>query len=150
MQTILLDESNARRTFAVVLETGEEVMACLKSFAERERLSAAHFAAIGALSDAELNYFDWATKKYLRNPVNEQVEVAALNGDVALGPDEKPAIHIHAVLGRRYGTALAGHLTSAHVRPTLEVILTESPAHLHKKFDPETGLALIRRSAGAQ
>jgi uncharacterized protein len=30
-----------------------------------------------------------------------------------------------------------------HVWPTLEVVLTESPKHLHRKFDPETGLALI-------
>lgn len=35
----------------------------------------------------------------------------------------------------------------AHVRPTLEVILTESPAHLRKRHDPESGLALIRIDA---
>jgi uncharacterized protein len=32
----------------------------------------------------------------------------------------------------------------AHVRPTCEVILTESPQHLQKQIDPESGLALIR------
>ncbi len=31
----------------------------------------------------------------------------------------------------------------AVVRPTLEVVLTESPAHLRKSFRPEYGLALI-------
>jgi predicted DNA-binding protein with PD1-like motif len=31
----------------------------------------------------------------------------------------------------------------AHVRPTLEVIVEELPAHLRKAFDPESGLALI-------
>ena len=41
------------------------------------------------------------------------------------------------------GSALAGHLGRAHVRPTLEVILTEAPAHLRKRLDPESGLALI-------
>ena len=39
---------------------------------------------------------------------------------------------------------LAGHLGEAHVRPTLEVILTENPAHLRKRHDHESGLALIR------
>jgi uncharacterized protein len=34
------------------------------------------------------------------------------------------------------------------VRPTLEVILTESPAHLRKRLDPESGLALIDPRAG--
>ena len=42
---------------------------------------------------------------------------------------------------------MAGHLGEAHVRPTLEVIITESPAHLHRVKDPVTGLALIRPQA---
>jgi hypothetical protein len=29
------------------------------------------------------------------------------------------------------------------VRPTLEVIVTEAPAHLRREHDPATGLALI-------
>ena len=38
---------------------------------------------------------------------------------------------------------MGGHLLEAHVRPTLEVVLTESPRHLRKRKDPESGLALI-------
>ncbi|MEP9378715.1 PPC domain-containing DNA-binding protein [Aquabacter sp. CN5-332] len=144
MQTKLLADDGSLRTFAIILETGEEVMATLQGFAEKERLSAAHFTAIGAFSAATLTYFDWDKKEYQQIPVHEQVEVAAFSGDVASGPDGKPALHVHAVLGRRDGTALAGHLAKGHVRPTLEVMLTESPAHLCKRFDPESGLALIR------
>jgi hypothetical protein len=91
-----------------------------------------------------LSYFDWETKTYLDNPIREQVEVASLIGDVALTPDGKRALHVHLVLGKRDGTAFAGHLNRGHVRPTLEVIVTESPAHLRKRTDPESGLALIR------
>jgi predicted DNA-binding protein with PD1-like motif len=47
------------------------------------------------------------------------------------------------VIGRRDGRACGGHLMDARVWPTLEVILTESPRHLARKFDPESGLALI-------
>src|SRR5262249_30714086 len=72
----------------------------------------------------------------------EQVEVASLIGDIAVGPDGKP---VHAVLGRRDETAMAGHLQEGHVRPTLEIIITESPAHLCKMKDQESGLALIPR-----
>jgi predicted DNA-binding protein with PD1-like motif len=144
MKSRLLHESSGQRTFAVILETGDEVMARLQEFAGTERISAAQIAAIGALSDAVLGYFDWNKKEYQRTPVREQVEVASLLGDVALTPDGKPGLHIHLVLGKRDGTALAGHLLEAHVRPTLEVILIESPAHLQKVLDPESGLALIR------
>jgi predicted DNA-binding protein with PD1-like motif len=47
------------------------------------------------------------------------------------------------VLGKRDATALGGHLLEARVRPTLELVLVESPAHLRKEHDPESGLALV-------
>jgi len=144
MRSKLLNDTDGQRTFAVVLQTGDEAMGCLQTFIEKERISAAQITGIGALSDARLNYFDWDKKEYEPIPVGEQVEVASLVGDVALSPEGKPALHIHVVLGRRNGSALAGHLAEAHVRPTLEVIVTEPPAHLLKAHDPESGLALIR------
>lgn len=146
MQSKLLHDTAGQRTFAVILATGDEVMSCLKDFVIREKITAAQISAIGALSDVVLEYFDWDKKDYLKIPLREQVEVASLLGDVAEA-DGKPAIHIHIVVGRRDGSAMAGHLGEAHVRPTLEVILTESPAHLRKRVDPESGLALIRIDA---
>jgi uncharacterized protein len=143
MQTKLLDRDGGRRTFAVILKTGDEAVRCLQDFAVRERLSAAQITAIGAFSGAKLAYFDWESKSYKPIPVPEQVEVASFAGDVAIGEDGKPTLHVHAVLGRRDGSALAGHLLEGNVRPTLEIIVTESPAHLCKKKDPESGLALI-------
>jgi hypothetical protein len=144
MQHKLLHDNAGQRTFAVVLETGDEVLKCLQSFVTDQRIRAAEFTAIGAFSDVVLKYFDWQTKKYIENRINEQVEVASLIGDVAASPSGEPAIHIHLVVGKRDGSAMAGHLGEAHVRPTLEVILVESPSHLHKVGDPESGLALIR------
>ena len=92
-------------------------------------------------------YFDWDKKDYLKIPVREQVEVASLIGDVAEAPSGEPALYLHLVVGKRDGSAMAGHLGEAHVRPTLEVIMTESPMHLRKVKDPESGLALIRPAA---
>lgn len=144
MKVKQLHAADGQRVFAVILETGEAVMECLQRFAEAERLTAAQITGIGAFSEAGLRYFDWERKEYLPIPVKEQVEVASLLGDVAVSPEGKPALHVHLVLGRRDGTALAGHLAEARVRPTLELIVTESPAHLQKALDPESGLALIR------
>ena len=111
-------------------------MDTLHTFVERRSITAAQFTAIGALSDVMLMYFDWEKKDYLRIPVREQVEVASLIGDVAEAPSGRPALHIHIVVGKRDGTAMAGHLGEAHVRPTLEVILTESPVHLARSRIP--------------
>jgi predicted DNA-binding protein with PD1-like motif len=141
MQAKIIDDGT-ERTWVLVLATGDEVVATLTAFASREHLAAARFTAIGALSDAVLGYFDWETRDYARIPVQEQVEVLALVGDVAKeGAASK--VHAHVVIGKRNGTAHGGHLLEAHVRPTLEVMLTEAPARLSRVFDPRSGLALI-------
>jgi predicted DNA-binding protein with PD1-like motif len=148
MEAKLIHEQDGQRTFVIVLDTGEEVMNSLSAFAEKEHISAAQISAIGALSEVELNYFDWESKKYKKIPVKERVEVASLLGDIALSPEDRPSLHVHIVVGKSDGSALAGHLGNARVRPTLEIVLTESPTHLRKVYDPVSRLALIRPKAG--
>jgi predicted DNA-binding protein with PD1-like motif len=126
----------------IIFETGDEVVATLTRFAREKGIPAAHFTAIGAFSDAVIGYFDWQKKEYLKNPVKEQVEVVSLIGDIAIDKGQ-PKVHAHVVLGKRDGTAMGGHLLEAHVRPTLELVLQDSAQELRRKFDPESGIALI-------
>jgi len=129
-------------TWAVVFDRGDEPVAGLESFAREQGLTAASFTGIGAFSDATLGYFDWESKEYEEIPVSEQVEVLSLIGDLA-EKDGEPALHAHVVVGLRDGSARGGHLLRGVVRPTLEVVLHRSPAHLRKRHDPASGLALI-------
>jgi predicted DNA-binding protein with PD1-like motif len=129
-------------SLALVFEKGDEVMGELTAFAASRRLTAAHFTAIGALSDATLGYFDPARKEYKKIPIREQVEVLSLIGDIALEGNE-PKVHAHIVLGKSDGTAHGGHLIAGHVWPVLELVLTVPPGHLRRQSDAETGLALL-------
>lgn len=127
----------------LVFQTGDEVISALTDFAAANHITGAHFTAIGAFSDAGIGYFDLQKRDYLRNQVSEQVEVVSLIGDIALDDGNKPKIHAHVVVGKRDGAAMGGHLLEAHVRPTLELVLQETGERLQRKFDPESGLALI-------
>ena len=131
------------RTFALIFETGDEVVSTIEAFAAEQRLVASRITAIGAFREATLGYFDWQSKAYERIEIGEQVEVLSLIGDVAREGD-RPKLHAHVVLGRRDASTCGGHLLRAIVRPTLEVLLTDSPRHLQRRSDAETGLALIR------
>ena len=142
MQSRLINDA-AERTYAVIFERGDEVMADLQRFAEQQGLNGSRFTAIGAFERATLGWFDWQTKDYEHIAVDEQVEVLSLIGDVSL-EDGKPKLHAHCVLGKRGGATVGGHLVEAVVRPTLEVLLIESPGHLRRRHDPDSGLALIR------
>jgi predicted DNA-binding protein with PD1-like motif len=136
------------RTFVLVFDLGEEVGSGLLAFAREQRITAASFTAIGALQDVVLGYWEWETKRYRRNPIQEQVEVVSLVGNVARAPDGSPRVHAHLVVGKSDGTAYGGHLLEGHVRPTLEVVLVESPATLQRRTDPVTGLALLSLDSG--
>jgi predicted DNA-binding protein with PD1-like motif len=144
MKSKLVNEVNGQKTYVLVFVTGDEVAAGLQSFAADHHVTAAGFTAIGALEDVDLGYFDWTKKAYTTIPVREQVEVLSIIGDVSEKEAGGVQVHAHVVVGRSDGTTRGGHLLKAHVRPTLEVVLTESPAHLKRRHDPESGLALIR------
>jgi predicted DNA-binding protein with PD1-like motif len=135
--------STAGKTFAIVFDKQEEALGGLLWFVTENSVPAAHFTGIGGFSGVVLGYYDWETKSYVRIPVQEQVELVSLIGDITT-EKEKPMIHAHAVIAKRDGTTLGGHLLEAHVRPTLELVLTESPVHLKRKYNAESGLPLIK------
>lgn len=78
----------------------------------------------------------------MRIPIDEQVTVLSLIGDVAV-EDQRLRLHAHVVVGKRDGSAHGGHLLSARVRPTLEVLLIESPSYLARTFNATYGIGLI-------
>jgi predicted DNA-binding protein with PD1-like motif len=79
-------------TYAVVLDTNDEVIGELGKFVREQEVEAASLTAIGAFSHAVIGYFEWETKQYKKSPVDEQVEVLSLLGDVAVG-DQGPTLH---------------------------------------------------------
>ena len=59
------------------------------------------------LKDVTLGYFHWEKKVYQKIPVDEQVEVLSLIGDVAQ-ENGKPKVHVHTVVGRSDGSIAVG------------------------------------------
>lgn len=146
MKSKLLNVENAARSYALVYDKGEEVKPSLLEFVAYNGINGAQFTAIGAFSSVTLGYFDPQSKKYKEIPLNEQVEVLSLIGNIAQ-KDAKPRLHAHVVVGKFDGTAHGGHLLKATVWPTLEVVLVESPRHLLRRVDEDTGLALLDLAA---
>jgi predicted DNA-binding protein with PD1-like motif len=121
----LIDESGGR-TYVVILEDGEEVGASLIRFAQENHLGSSSINGIGALSGAQVGWFDWKTKSYKpATPINEQAEVLSMIGDISM-QNGTPVLNLHLVVRRQDGTAYGGHLFTAHANPALEVILRET------------------------
>lgn len=142
MKSRLLHETDGLRTYVLVFEGGDEPKSGLERFAREHEINGASITAIGAFREATLGFFDPDLLDYRQIPVATQVEVLSFLGDIALD-DDGPFAHVHVVLGRPDGSTVGGHLKSARVWPTLEVVLQETPPELHRREDPSTGLALI-------
>jgi hypothetical protein len=149
MQSKLVAESAGQRTFVLVLDPGEEAFSTISDFAWKQQLGAASLTALGAFSTATVGWFDLAGKTYVKIPVEEQCEVLAALGDIAIDDNGKPSLHVHVVLGLSDGSTRGGHLMDGLVRPTLEVTLVETPVHLRRKKRPELGIALIDLAASS-
>ncbi len=146
MKAKVIEQHNGAKTYVLICEKGDEFSASMQAFAKQHELDAAHFTAIGAFSSATLGYFDRASSSYRDINVDEQVEVLSLVGDIA-DHNGQPKIHAHVVVGKADGTTRGGHILEAHIWPTLEIVLTETPAQLKRTSDAETGLALINLDA---
>jgi predicted DNA-binding protein with PD1-like motif len=143
MKSKVVSSQAGSRTIIVVLDSGEDAFATLGQFANAAGISGASLTAIGAFENAVVGWFDVATRSYRKIRVDEQCEVLSAIGDIATGDDGKASLHVHVVLGLSDGTTRGGHLLEGKVRPTLEVVLEETPAELRRRKRPELGIALI-------
>jgi uncharacterized protein len=128
-------------TRVVILESG--AFSTLTKFANDAGVTAASLTAIGASGSATVGWFDFEKKTYRKIEIAEQCEVLSAIGDVAVGDDGKASLHVHVVLGLSDGTTRGGHLLQGQVRPTLEVVFTDTPAKLRRKKRADIGIALI-------
>ena len=142
MQVQLLNPGEPTKQYAVIFYQGDEAFSGLLEFAEKYHVMSAHFTAIGALNGARLGWFDPQRKMYKKIPIQGQVEVIGMSGDIALYQG-KPVVHTHMIVGTSDGATRGGHVLDAYVSPTLEVIVTVDPIAMQKRFDPETDLTLI-------
>lgn len=143
MKHKLLADDAGERTFILVLDEGDEAFGCITAFAEREGVTAASITAIGAFRVATIAFFEFQTKTYRKIPVEVQSEVLSMLGDVAVDDAGKASLHLHVVLGFEDGSTKGGHFLEGYVRPTLEVVLRETPVKLRRCHRADLGIALI-------
>jgi uncharacterized protein len=120
---------------------GESFLEQLEKFLKKEKILGGWFWGIGALTGAEIAYYDLEKEKYLVKKFKEKLEVLSLTGNIAMAKNDR-LTHAHIVLGRKNFSVIGGHLVSGSVGGTLEVLL-DANFKLSKKLDKKTGLSLL-------
>lgn len=129
-------------TYVIRFEDEETFPDRFLQFLAAEAIAAGSFSGIGAMKRTRIAFFDAEVKEYLDVDLDEQMEVLALVGNVAIHAGE-PLVHAHVTLGRRDGTTLGGHLRQGIVRPTLELTLRALPEPVQRVIDPKYGLPAL-------
>jgi uncharacterized protein len=92
----------------------------------------------------KLGWYNPETEQYdTAVELEEQLELLSLNGTVGQ-MNGKPIVHCHAVIGRRDGSTMGGHVLRAIMSPTCELFLVEYLTALVKEHDDRFNLNLFK------
>jgi len=140
------------RVFVIRLEDEDVVPNCIERFAAEHGVTAGYALLIGGIGKGEVivgpRDSNVMPPDPMALPIDGAHEVSGV-GILAPGPDGKPALHIHAALGRA-GRTMTGCLRKG-VKTWLvgEAILVEiSGARVHRVKDPKSGFALLQAGVG--
>ena len=128
--------------YFVRIDRGEEIMSTLKKFCEQEKISLAEVKALGAIDDFNVGLFDVEEKKYHANHFTFMAEIVSLWGTVTT-MNGKAYLHIHLSAADKDGRVFGGHLNSARVSATCEMIVDVSEGTVERKFSEDVGLNLF-------
>ncbi|MCD6478441.1 MAG: DUF296 domain-containing protein [Candidatus Diapherotrites archaeon] len=125
------------------LHSGEDLFEGLHEVCKKCKVrTAIVLSAVGMLQDFELGYFK-AKGNYTKQRFKKPHELVALSGIIMkLGREYN--FHLHAALGNEKKKLIGGHLISAKVKVTAELVLLKSNATLHRILDEETGLLALK------
>ena len=130
-------------TLVVRIDPGEEIVEQVRVVSEREGITLASVEALGAVSDLTVGVFDTVEKKYYSNRFQGAYEIVSLTGTVST-MDGKFYQHLHMSAGNDKGAVFGGHLNSAVVSATCEMVIRVIDGTVERRHDPEIGLNLFR------
>jgi predicted DNA-binding protein with PD1-like motif len=138
---LIIEESIAGRSLLARLDHGAEMIGQIADLARERKIKAAAISAIGALSQADLGFYDQVGREYRVRKVEGPVEIASCTGNISHLEGE-PFVHAHAVLADSSGTVLAGHLIRGTIFAAELFVQELAEADLHRSWDKQTGLKL--------
>ncbi len=136
-----MKEMHSRHIYQGSLGKGVDIVERLSGIIQQNGITAGMVTGIGALSEAELGYFNAQTKSYEKKRFQENLEIVSLKGNISR-KDGDIVPHLHAVLAKKDFSALGGHLFSGIVYAFEFEIIPFEGGSLTRTYDDATGLFL--------
>ena len=123
-------------------DRGEEILACLKEVALKENIKLASISALGAVDDFTVGVYKVDEQKYYANHFEGAFEIVSLTGTIST-MDGAYYAHLHMSAGDDRGKVFGGHLNSARISATCEMVIDVIDGVVERKKDPGVGLNLF-------
>ena len=130
-------------TLIVRLDKNEEIVEQVRVLAEKEKIRLATVEALGAVDDFTVGVFFTNEKKYYSNRFQGAYEIVSLTGTIST-MDGHFYQHLHMSAGDAKGNVKGGHLNSANVSATGEMVIRIIDGEVDRYHDEEIGLNLFR------
>ena len=128
--------------FILRIDRGEEIVSTLKEFCAKEKIALGTVQGIGAVNSAVIGLFLAASKEYHTTTLSGDHEITSLAGNITT-MDGQPYLHLHATLSDASFLAFGGHLTSAVVSGTCEIVIRTIDDTVSRTFDADAGLNVL-------
>jgi hypothetical protein len=129
--------------YLIRLERGERLDECMNNFFAETKISGGWISGLGAAAEVTLGFYNLETKEYQWKTFSQELEVTALQGNVARGEDGKMMFHLHGTFAGEDYQSIGGHIKDLVVGGTLELFIHRSYQPLQRKYDDVTGLQLL-------
>ncbi len=129
--------------YVVRIDKGEEIVQSLKCFCEDQKIKLGWVSAIGAANRVTIGCFETGTKKYHQNELTGDYEITSLTGNISQKEGEV-YLHLHINLADMNSQAFGGHLNSAWISGTCEMIVDVIEGVVERAFNEEVGLNLYK------
>ena len=123
------------------LETGDEIFESIYKIVEELGIKFSWINGIGAAEKIIMGSYSTSIKDYIRKNFDGEFELTSITGNITTR-ENSPFIHIHATISDEDCNAFAGHLFSATITATCEIILNISDKPINRKECNEVGLYL--------
>ena len=129
--------------YVLRLDKGEEIVESIKLFCKKENVIFGSINGIGATNDITVGLFLTEKKQYESNNFKGDFEIAPLVGNITTMNGEL-YLHIHVNFSDKENKSYGGHLNSAIVSATMEIVIDVFDGTIDREFDEEIGLNLLK------
>ncbi len=131
--------------FWVRIDKGEEILETIKKFCSSHKITLGSIFGIGAVNRANIGLFEAQTKQYHKKELTGDHEITSLTGNIST-MNHEVYLHIHVNLSNSNFSTFGGHLISAMVSGTCEVMIKAIAGKCEREFDEEVGLNLMQKN----